>query len=440
VLQLGGGDADSRQDVAAHCAALLGCRLRALEVAALPAEASEIAELATRWDRESMLGGGALFLDLGQEPRQAILQFADRVGGVVFLASEQPVQVRRPSLRFEVQRLSTMERHSLWMQALGERAHEYGAEIGSVASHFRLSARQIAGAAQALNGAPPDAGALALACRRAVPTRLIGLAQRVESRAGWDDLVLQDAQKQTLQQIVVHVRHRSEVLEGWGFAALGERGLGITALFAGDSGTGKTLAAEVLARTLHLELHRIDLASVVSKYIGETEKNLRQVFAAAEDSGAVLLFDEADALFGKRSEVRDSHDRYANIEVSYLLQQMEAYGGLAILTSNNKAALDGAFMRRLRFVVHFPFPEASEREAIWRRAFPPATPTRGLAWDKLARLQVTGGQIRNIALGAAFYAAASGEPVGMAHVLKAAYAESGKRERAISDSETRGWV
>jgi SpoVK/Ycf46/Vps4 family AAA+-type ATPase len=164
------------------------------------------------------------------------------------------------------------------------------------------------------------------------------------------------------------------------------------------------------------------------------------VFDGAEDSGAVLLFDEADALFGKRSEVKDSHDRYANIEVSYLLQRMEAYRGLAILTSNQKAALDPAFQRRLRFVVHFPFPDAAEREAIWRRIFPAATPTRGLEFAKLARLHVAGGSIRNIALNGAFCAADAGEPVGMAHLLRAAHAEAAKRERVLTDGETRGWV
>jgi SpoVK/Ycf46/Vps4 family AAA+-type ATPase len=179
---------------------------------------------------------------------------------------------------------------------------------------------------------------------------------------------------------------------------------------------------------------------VVSKYIGETEKNLARVFDAAEDSGIILLFDEADALFGKRSEVKDSHDRYANIEVSYLLQRMEAYRGLAILTSNQKAALDTAFHRRLRFIVNFPFPEADEREAIWRCVFPSATPTEGLDYAKLARLQMAGGNIRNIALNAAFLAAEEGRPVTMAHILSAAQSEAGKRERALGDAETRGWV
>ncbi len=191
-----------------------------------------------------------------------------------------------------------------------------------------------------------------------------------------------------MRRIAAHVRHRATVYDAWGFAAKSPRGLGISALFAGASGTGKTMAAEVLAGELRLDLYRIDLAGVVSKYIGETEKNLRKVFDAAEDSGAILLFDEADALFGKRSEVKDSHDRYANIEVSYLLQRMEAYRGLAILTTNLKSALDPAFLRRIRFVVQFPFPDAAQRAEIWRRVFPASTPTEGLDVWKLAKLNV----------------------------------------------------
>jgi vesicle-fusing ATPase len=229
------------------------------------------------------------------------------------------------------------------------------------------------------------------------------------------------------------------VHDHWGFAAKSSRGLGISALFSGASGTGKTLAAEIMADELSLDLYRIDLSQVVSKYIGETEKNLRRVFDAAETAGAVLLFDEADALFGKRSEVKDSHDRYANIEVSYLLQRMEAYRGLAILTTNMKQALDPAFMRRIRFVVQFPFPDFAEREEIWRRVFPQATPTAELDVARLARLNVSGGNIRNIALGAAFVAADENKPVTMAHLLRAARAEYAKLERPLTESEIGGW-
>jgi SpoVK/Ycf46/Vps4 family AAA+-type ATPase len=190
---------------------------------------------------------------------------------------------------------------------------------------------------------------------------------------------------------------------------------------------------------LRLDLYRIDLSQVVSKYIGETEKNLRRVFDAAEEGGAVLLFDEADALFGKRSEVKDSHDRYANIEVSYLLQRMEAYRGLAILTTNLKAALDTAFLRRLRFVVQFPFPDAAQRAEIWRRIFPRQTPTAGLEITKLARLNVAGGNIRNIALQAAFLAADGDQPVTMAHLLRAARSEYDKLEKPLTETEIAGW-
>jgi SpoVK/Ycf46/Vps4 family AAA+-type ATPase len=200
------------------------------------------------------------------------------------------------------------------------------------------------------------------------------------------------------------------------------------------------MAAEVLARDLRLDLYRIDLSQVVSKYIGETEKNLRRVFDAAEEGGAVLLFDEADALFGKRSEVKDSHDRYANIEVSYLLQRMESYRGLAILTTNMKSALDPAFLRRIRFVVQFPFPEALQRAEIWRRVFPAQTPTQGLEPGALARLVVAGGSIRNIALNAAFLAADAGEPIQMTHLLRAARGECTKLEKPLTDAEVGAWA
>jgi SpoVK/Ycf46/Vps4 family AAA+-type ATPase len=226
----------------------------------------------------------------------------------------------------------------------------------------------------------------------------------------------------------------------WGFAARGERGLGIAALFAGASGTGKTMAAEVIAGEVGLDLYRIDLSSVVSKYIGETEKNLQRVFDAAEAGGAILLFDEADALFGKRTEVEDSHDRYANIEVSYLLQRMESYRGLAILTSNLKDNLDPAFLRRFRFIVDFPFPGPGERAGIWRRIFPPGTPTRALDAERLGRLNLAGGSIRNIAINAAFLAAEAGEPVSMRHLLRATRREYAKQGRPVPELEIQDWV
>jgi SpoVK/Ycf46/Vps4 family AAA+-type ATPase len=270
--------------------------------------------------------------------------------------------------------------------------------------------------------------------------KLDDLAQRIEPAATWDDLVLPKVGLQVLRDVATQVHHRMTVYQSWGFATKGLRGLGISALFSGASGTGKTMAAEVLASELRMDLYRIDLSAVVSKYIGETEKNLRRVFDAAEEGGAILLFDEADALFGKRSEVKDSHDRYANIEVSYLLQRMEAYRGLAILTTNLKSALDTAFLRRLRFLIDFPFPDARSRAEIWRRIFPRQTPTENLDAAKLAQLNIAGGNIRNIALHAAFLAADAHEPVRMNHLLRAAQSEYAKLEKSLTDAEVRGFV
>jgi SpoVK/Ycf46/Vps4 family AAA+-type ATPase len=263
------------------------------------------------------------------------------------------------------------------------------------------------------------------------------LARRIVAAATWADLVLPAAECALLRQIAAQVAQRSTVYEKWGFSQKLSRGLGMSVLFSGESGTGKTLAAEVLSHELRMNLYRIDLSAVVSKYIGETEKNLRRLFDAAEDGGAILFFDEADALFGSRSEVKDSHDRYANIEINYLLQRIEAYRGLAILATNMKSALDNAFLRRLRFVVRFPFPGVAERKAMWQKAFPTDTPTAALDYQRLARLNITGGNIHNVALNAAFTAASAGSSVTMPIVLDAAKAELRKIERPINDAEFR---
>jgi SpoVK/Ycf46/Vps4 family AAA+-type ATPase len=247
--------------------------------------------------------------------------------------------------------------------------------------------------------------------------------------------VVPDEQMRLLRQIAAQVRWRNQVYEAWGFAHKMNRGLGLSALFTGESGTGKTMAAEVIANELCLNLYRIDLSAVVSKYIGETEKNLQRLFDAAEDGGAILFFDEADALFGKRSEVKDSHDRYANIEINYLLQRMEAYRGLAILATNMKSALDQAFLRRLRFIVNFTFPSLAERKQIWQKVFPPQTPRDDLDFDRLARLNLSGGNIHSIALNAAFLAVQPGLPVTMQEVLAAARTEFRKLEKPFNEAE-----
>lgn len=270
------------------------------------------------------------------------------------------------------------------------------------------------------------------ACREQVGWQLGSLAQRLAPCYTWDDIVLPDNLMRQLREIADQVAARSQVYESWGFGARLPRGRGINALFSGPSGTGKTMAAEILANHLQLDLYRIDLAGVVSKYIGETEKNLRNVFDAAEQSGAILFFDEADALFGKRSEVKDSHDRYANIEIAYLLQRIESYRGLAILTTNMKSALDRAFLRRIRFVVQFPFPDEAAREAIWRRQFPAAAPIGDIDFPALSRLQLSGGHIRSVAVNAAFHAAAHQEAIGQDAVIAAARSEFAKLERSFT--------
>jgi SpoVK/Ycf46/Vps4 family AAA+-type ATPase len=261
------------------------------------------------------------------------------------------------------------------------------------------------------------------------------LARRIVPCHDWSDIVLPDDVSHQLQEIATQVGQRAHVYEAWGFGAKLNRGRGVAALFSGPSGTGKTMAAEILANHLHLDLFRIDLAAVVSKYIGETEKNLRRVFDAAERSGAVLFFDEADALFARRSEVKDSHDRYANMEVNYLLQRMEDYRGLAILATNMKSLIDQAFLRRLRFIVDFPFPDAHQRSGIWQTVFPQRAPVDGLDFAALARLEIPGGNIRNIVLNAAFQAAGEGVPIGMDHVMRAARREYAKIDKLMLESE-----
>jgi hypothetical protein len=246
------------------------------------------------------------------------------------------------------------------------------------------------------------------------------LARRVEARAGWTDLVLPPVVVGQLSDLVSRTRFRERVLDGW---AMGERsrGRGITALFAGESGTGKTLSAEVLAGELGLDLYVIDLSTVVDKYIGETEKHLDRIFAEADRVNGVLLFDEADALFGKRSDVRDSHDRYANVEVAYLLQRMERFDGLAFLTTNLRSNLDEAFTRRLDAIVDFPMPDESDRRRLWDLHLRPGVPRAAdLDLDFLARsFRISGGNIRNITLAAAFRAAAADRPVEMADLIRA---------------------
>jgi hypothetical protein len=446
IIELAGNDPAAKRSVAAAVCGGLGLQLFVMAQSDVPSSAADRELFARLWEREWHLGGAVLLLDAESataESRKTIMAFAAHLRSVAFITTREPIQSHaQQALRFEVNKLPFAEQRRVWDAALGSRRDEVNGTVDLLASHFDLSAGSIhvISAAAAAEEDRPLGAALWDACRRATRPRLDDLAQRIPPAATWDDLVLPPMQTKILREVAVHVRHRAQVYEEWGFAAGGARGLGIAALFAGPSGTGKTMAAEVLANELELDLYRIDLSSVVSKYIGETEENLRKVFDAAEEGGAILLFDEADALFGKRTDVKDSHDRYANIEVSYLLQRMEAYRGLALLTTNMKAAIDSAFLRRLRFVVTFPFPDPTQRVEIWRRVFPKSTPVAELDLGRLARLNVAGGNIRNIAVGAAFLAAQSGESVHMDHLLSAARSEYAKLERQLTETETGGWV
>ena len=450
-IQLCGDDEAGRRAVAAAVCSLLGIQLLELSCDDLPASPAEGETLARLCEREAALDRCFLLIDCRDAETHAqsrpLVRFIESLQAAVIIAGREPLRLtRRSPARFEVNKPGAPERQAIWRQTLGQAADHLNGHVEAVSTQFSLSSSAIQAAGSEFARrvtAKPDADPGALLwdiCRRQCVSKLADLAHRIEPAATWDDLVLPESQSLTLRQMAAHVRQRAMVYERWGFASKSARGLGIGALFSGPTGTGKTMAAEVLAKELRLDLYRIDLSSLVSKYIGETEKNLRRVFDAAEDGGAILLFDEADALFGKRSEVRDSHDRYANIEVSYLLQRIEAYRGLAILTSNLKQAIDSAFMRRLRFIVHFPFPDAKQRAEIWRRIFPPSTPTEELDWEKLAQLNLAGGGIRNLAMNAAFLAADEKQPVRMNHLLAAAHSEYAKMEKSLSQAEIGDWT
>jgi hypothetical protein len=354
-VQLMGTDLISKQLVALHAAAKLGCRLCRMPIDFLPAQAADLEMLARLWERESRLLPLALYLDAqdldsGSTERLAPLdRFLARSNGVFFIGVREVLpRLGYANFVIDVSKPTPAEQISTWAIALGVEADGSAARL---ASQFNLNLPTIARLALATRveaAATPELLPEKIwdACRAHERPRLDALAQRLEPKATWDDIVLPKAELDLLRQIAAQVGQRAKVYTEWGFDRKMNRGFGIS----------KTMAAEVLANELRLNLYRIDLSAVVSKYIGETEKNLRRLFDAAEDGGAILFFDEADALFGKRSEVKDSHDRYANIEINYLLQRIESYRGLAILATNMKSALDTAFMRRLRFVVNFPFP------------------------------------------------------------------------------------
>ena len=431
------------QAVVAAAADRAGLHAVAVQARDLPGEPLERDRLVRRMERETVLGGLAWVVELsgsGARPDEAaglgrsLLGF-DGPLAVLAGAGAGPSPEAGPSdaVDVPVERLTLAERRQTLRMTLRQNGCLVpAAETDLAAGVFDLSLDDAGLVAREVSAGER----LWASCRRRTRAGLGDLAAVVVPRARWDDLVLPGPVLAQLRALTAAVRHRTTVLDDWGFAARTSRGLGSTALFAGPSGTGKTMAAEVIAGDLDLDLVHVDLSQVVSKWVGETEKHLRRVFDAAEDGGSVLLFDEADALFGKRSPVRDSHDRYANLEVGYLLQRMEAFHGLAILTTNARSALDPAFTRRLRSIITFPYPDPALREAMWRSAFPAATPVAGLDRARLASVDVPGGGIAAIALTAAYLGAGEGQ-VTEDHVRVAARWELAKSGRAAPREPTR---
>jgi AAA+ superfamily predicted ATPase len=439
ILQLHGPAGVGKRKLALHLCGHLNCALLCIDANLLVARGPQAESLLQAAFREALLQHAALYLQHadallaeGARPLLNALNVAiAEYGWLVFLSAAGPWTQRSafPGCLFHSTPLPIPDvpaRASVWKRALeGETQAETWAD--QLAAQFRLTPGQIRAAVEFVrtrgrmegDDAPIALRELAAACRLQSSGKLRQLAVKIEPHYGWNDIVLPPDKIAHLREICSHVRYRFHVFGKWGFGKKVGHGKGLSVLFTGPSGTGKTMAAEVLARDLELELYRVDLASVVSKYIGETEKNLANVFAEAETSNAILFFDEADALFGKRTEVSDAHDRYANVETSYLLQKMEEYEGVVIMATNLRDNMDEAFTRRVRFIVEFPFPDEANCLRIWQTHFPASAPVSSeIDYAFLAReLRLPGGNIKNIVLSAAFMAAENGGTVRMEHIL-----------------------
>jgi AAA+ superfamily predicted ATPase len=383
-------------------------------------------------------GAEALLADDKSPSRQALLDALEKYPEPAILGSTQDwnevlgdLREPIPALRFQPP--DHILRFALWRRFAPELD---GVQASALAAKFQFTGGRIRSAvaqARRLSSGDRDVSLddLYQACRAQSVSRLTSTARRVEPLYGWDDITLLPEGLAHLREICAHLQYRRHVFGEWRFDHKMSLGKGVSALFVGAPGTGKTMAAEVIARELRLDLYKVDLSCVVSKYIGETEKNLSRVFDEADQSNGILFFDEADALFGRRSEVKDSHDRYANIEIDYLLQRIDEYQGIVILASNFQRNIDDAFRRRLRFVVEFPLPDEKHRARIWRTVFPRETPlAEDIDFAFLAhKFKLTGGSIRNIALSAAFLAAQEDEPVHMHHLIRATRRELRKLGR-----------
>jgi AAA+ superfamily predicted ATPase len=457
-----------KQQTAEALATEVGMPLLVASLDGVLANSTEVEQIFKILFREAWFQDAVLYLDVEAlsrlEPvlQQHFLNELIQAPGIVILAGTQPWTVRghQPAalitLTFSMPDFS--ERRNCWETTLAAAGISLEpACLEMLADRFRLLPAQITqavavacrqshwrSAVQASQPTPqshqPTLNELFTAARAQSGHELAALATKLDPVYTWQDLVLPEDALTQLHEICQRVAHRHQVLETWGFDRKLSLGKGVNALFAGASGTGKTMAAEVIANELGLDLYKIDLSGVVSKYIGETEKNLERIFRAAEDANVILFFDEADALFGKRSEVRDSHDRYANLEISYLLQKMEQYEGIAILATNLRGNLDEAFVRRLAFTVHFPSPDSASRRQIWAGILPAEVPlTADVDLDFLSQqFNLSGGNIKNIALAAAYLAAADDRPISMSHLRQATRREYQKLGKVLSESELNG--
>jgi hypothetical protein len=459
VLHLHGPEGVGRREFALKACARLGCPLVTLDAKALLRSGPDYERLLRLAFRESLLMRAAIYLEdaqalLGEEagPQLTLVaRAAAEYGWLVFIGGEEPWS--RPGVFSDASFYSVglpmpdaTRREAAWRRSLsGHQVPDSWA--GELAGQYRLTPGRIddAVASAALEAAARggssrlELGDLYRASRQQSRHRLGELAVKIEPQASWEQLILPADQVAQLREMCSQVRHQHEVLGEWGFGRTASRSRGISALFSGPPGTGKTLAAEVVAAELQLDLYKVDLSGVVSKYIGETEKNLARIFQEAETSNAILFFDEADALFARRTKVADAHDRYANIETSYLLQRVEAYEGIVVLATNLRENIDEAFTRRIRFIIEFPFPDERSRRRIWAAHFPDEAPlSPDIDLDYLAReLEIAGGGIRNIVLNAAFLTASDGRVMEMDHLLHAArreYEKMGRLWRVDSES------
>ena len=457
-VYLGGRWHAEKQAAAAAACSLARLNMLTIHTPALPQDA-KLARLLRLLLRDARLLQAALYFSDWDGRRDGDSEATSLGAALRPLLGDHPLPVffsgrsstleTRPTtlhLHLELPPPIYADRKRQWDEAEGGScAH---ADTGHLAATFRFGAREIGAAVRMARTLADWHGAdaisledLKVAARLQSQPRLSTLAQKIETRFTWDDIVLPPDRLAQLREISAQVLFQHVVYDEWGFASKTSLGRGVNTLFAGQSGTGKTMAGEIIAHELGLELYKIDLSGLVSKYIGETEKNLSRVFDEASDSNAILFFDEADAVFGKRTEVRDSHDRYANIEVSYLLQKMEEYDGIVVLASNLRSNIDEAFLRRMKAIVEFPFPEEEDRLRIWQRTFSASAPMAdNVDLPFMARqFRIAGGNIKNIILLAAFLAAERGESIGMSHLIRATKREYQKLGRLITESDFAEW-